>query len=197
MIAAASASRLRAPAWSGCRVRISAAPRAAKAVARRWGDRRPALRSKCARANAAAPESRGNRAAAVPSPQSARPQQSSSDGSSIQRSSKIAPVVEAAVGCLGVGHQPQVEVGQRHELFARLLLPGQDDQTAGDVVDAIPVLGTWFGEPGVLEQPAVVAEPEEVGERHRRPDQRPVGGRPAHALASAASDRVTANATWR
>jgi hypothetical protein len=33
------------------------------------------------------------------------------------------------------------------------------------------VLGAWFGEPGMLEQPAAVAEPEEVRERDRRPDE--------------------------
>ena len=106
----------RAATWSGTAASTSAAPSAANAIARGCGERRRAPRS-----NPASARSRrcGTRATAVPRPQSARPQQSSTDAVSDQLRSRPPPVVEPAVGLLRRQHERQVLLAEVVQLAER------------------------------------------------------------------------------
>ena len=159
---AASASRRRATSWSGWTVRTSAAPRAAKPIARVQGDRLAALTPKQPRA----PRRRAaaNRAAAVPEPPE-RPTPAVGDARLVLPGQVGAETVaETAVGALGAREEALVGRGQRGRGLVRLGFAGGDHQPPRHVVDAVPVFQSSLGELGVLEETGRVAEPSEVGE---------------------------------
>ena len=99
------------PRWPGSTASSSAAPRAANAIARGHGDR-PGRHARTGRRPACAPGSTSLWAAAVPSPQMHRPQQSSTVGSSCPVAVAVHPVAAGAVEGLRVVQEPHGLTGE-------------------------------------------------------------------------------------
>ena len=110
----------------------------------------------------------GPRAAAVPSPHSARPQQSWVPGLVTPATVIAKAVAEPAVGCLRLREEVQVAPRQHDELMARRRLPAHHHQAAGNVIDTVTMLMPRHGALGVLQQADVIGEPEQVPERRIR-----------------------------
>ena len=123
---------------AGLDARISAAPSAAKAM-RRPGERRWRLRWPRRSAAWRATGVAGSRAAAVPSPHSARPHQSSTPAASVHRPADGPPVVETARRRLGAATN-EVGAARRASTAWRRARWRRTTSTAGDVVDAVAVL---------------------------------------------------------
>ena len=72
--------------------------------------------------------------------------------------------MERPVRVLSVGDEGQVGLGQSGQAGVRFGFAADDEQAAGDVVEAVSVLAARHGAAGVLEQTGVVAEAAQVGE---------------------------------
>ncbi len=97
------------------------------------------------------------------------------------------PVVAPALGVLGMVHEGEIALAQRHEGGRRRRFPADDHQAPGHVVEAVAVLPARHRAPGVLEEPRVVAQPVQVLEG---------GLQPAHATAAVRAS-ITAVARLR
>ena len=156
------------------------APRRRRAPRRPWRATRAnagAGRRRPRRARPAARAASPRRAAAVPSAHSARPQWSSTVAASVQRPATSRRLWNrprpswAKSGEPQVGRRPARRPGATGRGCA-----GRHDEPAGDVVEAVAVLGPRLGEQGVLEQPDRRAEVGQVVETGAGYIRRPTSG---------------------
>ena len=93
-------------------------------------------------------------------------------------------VANPAVRSLRLGQEVEVAASQRNELLRRRLLAADDDQPAGDVIDAVAVLVPRHDALGVFQQADAVGEAQQMAERRRRVTH---AGAPARSAASDAA----------
>ena len=168
-------------ACPGSTVRSSAAPIAANAIARGHVDRPCAARSNWITANLRT-KLTSLWAAAVPSPQMHRPQQSSRVGSSVHRPALSIRLRQAPLRACASFKNRTALPARPFNIRISVGLSGGHHEHPGHVVGAVAVLGPGLGETSVLEGAATIRHPQQMGEyRGRRGRGHTSAGRSARS----------------
>ncbi len=172
MATTASASNWRAPMCPGRTPSTSAAPSAAKAIARGHGDRCSSPRWNDDPRTLAHPVERRPSRGRAERPH--RPAPAIVDATAVGPPTPGGtPVAHLAVDALRVDEEPVGEPGETDDGGVALRLAARGHQHAGHVVGAVAVADPWLGELGVLERADRVAHGDDVLEARCRDDHVP------------------------